>query len=221
MYHFPEALEPRIAGKNKTLQQHLERHGRTDVREGRAIEIEAKRVRRAIAHVVEPSKRRLRIDETADEPRARDAIDPQSPARRPQSSLMSRAIERGNVALGRVWFAGRETLDQRRVGCSDGRAGVGVRLCRKIIRRDEAREIALEGAKSTACFRLPGARQLFGHECACRLGYGCELARAVEERVQLVILVGARDHKEMRLAVGAPHLALVIAQLALDLCSLW
>jgi len=219
-HHFPKAVEARIAGKSETLQKHFERNGRAHVGEGRAVEIEAKRVRRAIAHVVEPLKRRLRIDETADEPCARNAIDPQSPTRRPLPPLISRAIKRSNVALCCVRFAGRETLDERSVGCSHGCTGIGVRQCRKIIRRDEAREVALQGAKSLASLCFASARQLVGHERSRRLSDGCEFDRAVEERVQLVTLVRARDHKEMRLAVGAPDLALLIAQLAFDLGSL-
>src|SRR5580692_4367347 len=76
MHEGAYAGQRRIGIEPKACQQYLESHLRVDVRECRAIKIKADRPLRLILDALQPDKFGFSVDETTDEPRGADPIDP-------------------------------------------------------------------------------------------------------------------------------------------------
>ncbi len=74
----PEPDETCVLLQIEAAEEHLESHFGIQMRELRAVEVEADSALRTVLHALEPKKRRLLIDVSPDQPRGGDPIDPQT-----------------------------------------------------------------------------------------------------------------------------------------------
>src|SRR5262245_36152816 len=105
MDHRADRRERRIRLEPEARQEHLERDAAAHVGEARAVEIEAHRPLRAIARRVDPLEAGLAIDETLDEPGAREAIDPEILARGPGAPAEFGRVGATHLAAARARLA--------------------------------------------------------------------------------------------------------------------
>src|SRR5690348_9328938 len=101
-----EAREPRVLLQREARHQDFEGDLRTDVSKLSIVEIEADGPLRAILHPLEPEKSSLRVDESADEPRRGDPIDPQMLACRPRAAPVASGASTMGRVCGRPRFIG-------------------------------------------------------------------------------------------------------------------
>src|SRR6202040_3569118 len=88
------------------------------MRELRAVKIEAQRGLRAVLGLFQPAEFRFRVDETANQPRGGNPVDPGPLARRPGASAVLSFLALWNDSLCRMRLIGRKA-------CVEGRLGVG------------------------------------------------------------------------------------------------
>src|SRR5262249_47889469 len=86
--HFADAQQRCIFLQAEGMQQNLETHLVVDVGEGGAVEIEAEGVLRYAPDVGKPNEGRVFVDESLNEPGARDAVDPGTAPRCPAPPLV-------------------------------------------------------------------------------------------------------------------------------------
>src|SRR5260221_534835 len=90
----------RVMLQVETCQQHLERHAVTNVRELRAVEVEADGLARPLVRPFDPDELRLRVDEALDQPGAGQAIDPRILAGRPGPLLVTVLVDQPQALPG-------------------------------------------------------------------------------------------------------------------------
>jgi hypothetical protein len=102
-----DALQPRVRIQPEAGRQHLEADARADVREARAVVVEAQCAARRggrSSRIGQPDEARLGIDEAADQPGAGQAVDPGPRPRGPALALelarSRRAMPCGACATG-------------------------------------------------------------------------------------------------------------------------
>src|SRR5262245_10870847 len=123
MHRGADRGEPRIVIEAEAREENLECHAVIDVRELRTVEIEAYGLPWTVARTIDPSELGLAIDESLDEPRAREAIHPQILARCPHPLLIPGWIDLSHSLPGRMRFAARVCFlkalfeGRERVGC--------------------------------------------------------------------------------------------------------
>jgi hypothetical protein len=88
VHHFTEPKKRRVVIETEADKQHLERHAFAHVCKGGAVEIEAECIRRAGFRRIQPEEACLRVDEAADQPGARDAVDPEPLPGCPRTGLV-------------------------------------------------------------------------------------------------------------------------------------
>jgi hypothetical protein len=76
VHHLTEPQQRCVVVETEAHDQHLKCHALAHVRKGGAVEIEAECIRRAGFRRIQPEEACLRVDEAADQPGARDTIDP-------------------------------------------------------------------------------------------------------------------------------------------------
>lgn len=116
--HRAQACESSIRLEIEAHEQRLEGDAIADVREGRAIEVEAHRALRAVGGLVEPSERGLGVDEAANQPGTGHPVDPETTARRPRPAAVLAGVQFRHLAGGPVRFV-------RRQDCVDALAEIG------------------------------------------------------------------------------------------------
>src|SRR4026209_1826383 len=105
MYRPADVEESRIGVQPEASHQHFERDEALHMREIGTVVVEAQRLLRAFAGARNPDEFRLTVDETLDQPGAREAIDPGRLARRPDSLLKARTLDPAPGALGQAPLA--------------------------------------------------------------------------------------------------------------------
>src|SRR5712691_6547922 len=99
-----QARQRRIALEPEAGNQNLESDFRVDVRESCAVKVEADRTFRTIFRQFQPDELSLGIDESTDQPRRADAINPQALPGCPNSPSIVLAIATQDLAFGGVRF---------------------------------------------------------------------------------------------------------------------
>src|SRR6185437_9585613 len=144
--------QTRIAIETKARCQDLEGHARANVAELGAIEIEPHRALGAVCRFLQPTELRAWNDETADQPRRSDAVDPQMSAGGPHmASIVLHATMRNRRFLY-PWFVGRELRVERVFGV--GQCSLHLRTChaRKEVDCGHRFQLAPGGGESFARF---------------------------------------------------------------------
>src|SRR5437667_9320 len=119
----------------------------------RAVKIEAQRGLRAVRGFFQPAEFRLRVDETANQPRRGNAVDPGTRARRPGTSAILRFLALGNDSLCRMRLIGRKA-------CVEGRLSIGQRAL-DLMPRSAGEEIdGAEGCNVATQCRCLATRQM-------------------------------------------------------------
>src|SRR6185437_3531272 len=95
-------------------QERLEGDALADMREGRAVEVEAERPLRAVGRLGQPAKARLRVDEAAEQPGARDAVHPGAAPRGPVRPWYCAASSRSTRARAACGSSGDSSCPMRR-----------------------------------------------------------------------------------------------------------
>src|SRR5882762_4642379 len=88
----PHPGETPVSLECEAGHEYLEGHFRVQMSEFGTIEIKAERLLRAILRTLQPQKFCIGVDETSDEPRRGNPIDPQAFSRRPSSSTIVFAL---------------------------------------------------------------------------------------------------------------------------------
>ena len=153
---------------------------RADVAEGRAVEVEADRLLRAVGRRLQPDEARLRVDEAADQPGAGQTVDPGPAPRGPGATAVVGDVQPRDGALRRMRFVGRKGL--REIGLELAQRGVGLAL--RFAREEVDRNALIERlAQLARLFQRLGRR--IGVERRATGGdvgqQGAEIVTAVEQ----------------------------------------
>src|SRR5438132_2394219 len=124
--------------------EHLEGHAVLHVRELRAVEVEADGVLRTFAWPRDPDEPGVAIDESLDEPRAREAVDPWGFASRPYALLETPGIDLAQSTLGKARFAASVQLAVSRLQRIERACGLGAGFAGEEIDLRELGHCALE-----------------------------------------------------------------------------
>src|ERR1700676_390313 len=140
--HGTDSRQRRILAVSERGHEHLERRHGPDVGKRRVVVVETDGVRGRLAIVLQPLERRIRIDEPADEPGARDAVDPHVRPRYPQpvaeffgSALRDRSIHGGRLVR-------RKSLRDRIVQRRNERLGAIATVTAEEVDRLDPRQLA-------------------------------------------------------------------------------
>src|ERR1700726_3683426 len=90
------------------------------MRELRAVKIKAQRSLRAVLGSFQPAEFRFRVDETANQPRGGNAVDPGTLARRPGASAVLRFLALWNDSFCRMRLIGRKACVKRSLDVGQG-----------------------------------------------------------------------------------------------------
>src|SRR2546425_737812 len=109
-------------------EENLEGDAVLHVRELRAVEVEADRILRAFARTRDPGESRIAIDESLDQPRAREAVDPRRLPCRPYALLETPGIDLAQAAFGKARLAAGVHRAVSCLQCRHRGGGLGLRL---------------------------------------------------------------------------------------------
>src|SRR5207253_4066358 len=112
-------LQPEARG------EHLEGHAVLHVSEFGSVEVEPDGVLRTFAWPCDPDEPGVAIDESLDEPRAREAVDPWGFASRPYALLETPGIDLAQSTLGKARFAASVQLAVSRLQRIERACGLG------------------------------------------------------------------------------------------------
>src|SRR5439155_23147483 len=138
--------ERRVLVEAEARKQDLEGDAVLHVREFGAVIVEAHGVLRALARPVNPGEARFAVDESLDQPRARQAVDPRGFASRPYALLETPGIELPQAALGKSRFAARVQLAVSRLQRIERARGLGAGFAGEEIDLRELGRGALEAS---------------------------------------------------------------------------
>src|SRR6266404_5267172 len=214
MHERAQARQRRIVLKSEACNQDLESHFRVNVGEACTVEVKADSSFRTIFRQFQPDKLSLRIDESTDQPRRADAINPQALSGCPNASSIVLAVAAQNLAFGGMRLLGRELGGQSRLRIQYGAFELSTRFAREEIHGAERRRLASRSGQASTCLALIELRKFLPQRvqrCSDRLVVG----RAVKECSERVALSATRVTGELE-EVGRPAAALDLMLLSLE-----